>query len=85
MRGASVMTVNDYELELVKNKTGLSESEILDEVRMLVITRGAEGATLESNTTAVDVPAVAAAGPARSNRRGRCLPLRSDDGPGQWL
>jgi adenosine kinase len=58
MRGATALTVNDYELELVKRKTRLSESEILDTVRMLVITRGAEGATLESKTERVDVPAV---------------------------
>ncbi len=58
MHDALALTVNDYELELVKRKTGLSEEEILDEVRMLVVTRGAQGATLRSKTERVDVPAV---------------------------
>jgi adenosine kinase len=58
MQGAIALTVNDYELEIVKAKTGLSESEILDQVHMLVVTRGADGATLQSKTERVDVPAI---------------------------
>ena len=56
MVGAYAMTVNDYELELVKSKTGLSEAGILDRIELLVVTRGADGATLMSRQRRVDVP-----------------------------
>ena len=56
MAGAHVLTVNDYELELVKDKTGLGMAGILARVDMLVVTRGAEGASLMSQDRRVDVP-----------------------------
>ncbi|MEJ5198139.1 MAG: carbohydrate kinase family protein [Anaerolineae bacterium] len=56
MEGAYALTVNDYELELIKSKTGLDEAGILDLVGMLVVTRGADGATLMSKERRVDVP-----------------------------
>ncbi len=57
MAGAYALTVNDYELELVKSKTGLDEAGILARVGLLVVTRGAEGASLMSKMRRVDVPA----------------------------
>ncbi len=56
MTGAYAMTVNDYELELVKSKTGLDEAGILDRVKLLVVTRGADGASFISKARRVDVP-----------------------------
>jgi adenosine kinase len=56
MIGAYAMTVNDYELELVKSKTGLDEAGILARVGLLVVTRGAEGASFISAERRVDVP-----------------------------
>lgn len=56
MADAYALTVNDYELELVKSKTGLDEAGILDRVGLLAVTRGAEGASLMSKTRRVDVP-----------------------------
>ncbi len=56
LEGAYALTVNDYELELVKSKTGLDEAGILERVAMLVVTRGADGATLMSKERRVDVP-----------------------------
>jgi adenosine kinase len=50
------MTVNDYELELVKQKTGLDEAGILQRVGVLVITRGGDGSTFMSKDRRVDVP-----------------------------
>ncbi len=58
MTGAFGLTVNDYELELVKSKTGLDEAGILAQVELLVVTRGAEGASLISRARRVDVPIV---------------------------
>ena len=56
MTCAYAMTVNDYELELVKSKTGLDEAGILDRVGLLIVTRGAQGASLISRERRVDVP-----------------------------
>ena len=50
------MTVNDYELELIKSKTGLDEAGIMEQIGLLVVTRGAEGASLMSKARRVDVP-----------------------------
>ena len=58
MAGAYGLTVNDYELELVKSKTGLDEAGILAQVGLLVVTRGADGASLISQDAPVDVPVV---------------------------
>lgn len=57
MEGAYALTVNDYELELVKSKTGLAEQDVLEKVHLLVVTRGADGASLISKERQVDVPA----------------------------
>jgi adenosine kinase len=56
MAGAYGLTVNDYELEMVKQKTGLDEAAIMDRVQIVVVTRGADGATLMSRDRRVDVP-----------------------------
>jgi adenosine kinase len=56
--GAYALTVNDYELELIKSKTGLDEAGILARVGLLVVTRGGDGASLISAERRVDVPVV---------------------------
>jgi len=56
--GASIVIVNDYELELLRQKTGLGEPEILEQAATLVITRGENGSSVLSGDGRVDVPAV---------------------------
>jgi adenosine kinase len=56
LAGAYALTVNDYELELVKSKTGLDDAGLLGRVELLVVTRGGDGATLMSRDRRVDVP-----------------------------
>jgi adenosine kinase len=56
--GATVVIVNDYELELLRQKTGLGEPDILKLARALVITRGELGSTVVTSDGSVDVPAV---------------------------
>jgi adenosine kinase len=56
MQGARALTVNDYELGLIRHKTGLDEAGILQRVQMIVVTRGASGATIMSGERRVDVP-----------------------------
>ena len=54
--GAYALSVNDYELEVLKQKTGLDEAGILDQVSLLVVTRGADGSSFISKERRVDVP-----------------------------
>jgi adenosine kinase len=57
--GASLVIVNDYELELLKQKTGLGEDDILARAGALVVTRGEHGSTvLRRGGSRTDVPAV---------------------------
>jgi adenosine kinase len=57
--GAAMVIVNDYELELLRQKTGLSEADILVEAGALIVTRGEEGSSVLTRGHRVDVAAVA--------------------------
>ncbi|MEA3337504.1 MAG: carbohydrate kinase family protein [Chloroflexota bacterium] len=46
MQGARVLTVNEYEYEMVKQKSGLDEAAILDKVDVIVVTLGAKGSSV---------------------------------------
>jgi len=56
--GASVLICNDYEFELIRQKTGLSEAEAVAGADALIITKGEKGSTLLTKDGAIDVPAV---------------------------
>jgi adenosine kinase len=56
--GAALVIVNDYELELLRQKTGLSEDDILVEAGALVVTRGEQGSSVITRQNRVDVAAV---------------------------
>jgi adenosine kinase len=56
--GAKLVIVNDYELELLRQKTGLGEPDILKLAGALVITRGELGSTVVTRDAWVDVAAV---------------------------
>jgi len=58
VRGAAVVIVNDYELELLRQKTGKSESDLLREARTLIVTRGEKGSTVITADGGIDVPSV---------------------------
>jgi len=58
LAGSAITICNDYEFELIRQKTGLGEQEILNEVGMLVVTRGEQGCSIVSRDGRVDVPAV---------------------------
>src|SRR4030095_15172093 len=57
--GASMVICNDYELELIREKTGFSENEILKRAGTLVVTRGEHGSSVFNHAGRVDVPAIA--------------------------
>ena len=56
--GATIVIVNDYELELLRQKTGLDEQGILGVAKTLIVTRGEHGSSVITASGQVDVPAV---------------------------
>jgi adenosine kinase len=56
--GATIVIVNDYELELLRQKTGMSESDILVVAKTLIVTRGEHGSSIMTADGQVNVPAV---------------------------
>ncbi len=57
--GATVLICNDYEFELLRQKSGLSEEEILLRSEVLIVTRGEHGCSVIARDGRTDVPAVA--------------------------
>jgi adenosine kinase len=57
--GAAIVIVNDYELELLRQKTGMSEKDILAVAETLIVTKGEHGSSVLTGGTQTDVPAVA--------------------------
>jgi adenosine kinase len=58
VKGSDMVIVNDYELELLRQKTGMGEREILAEGSLLVVTRGEKGCTVFTPDEEINVPAV---------------------------
>jgi adenosine kinase len=58
LNGASILIVNDYELELLRQKTKLDDDGILDRANALVVTRGEHGSSVIRRTGRLDVAAV---------------------------
>lgn len=56
--GAHLVICNDYEMELIREKTGMSEADILSTAKVLVITRGENGSSVYEGSSRSDVPAV---------------------------
>lgn len=59
IQGADYLFLNEYELSLAMQKTGWSDQEIFDQVRVRVITLGSQGAKIEEHgkeTIFVTVP-----------------------------
>jgi adenosine kinase len=56
--GAFMVVCNDYEFELIRQKTGMGEQDVLAQVPLLVVTKGERGCTVTTKNGSVDVPAV---------------------------
>ncbi len=54
---ATWVTVNDYEWQLMQQKTGMTEADVVRKVEALIITRGAEGSTIHTKERAYTIPA----------------------------
>jgi len=53
---ATWITVNDYESQLLQERTGLSPHEIAERVKALIITRGAEGSHIYTEEKRIEIP-----------------------------
>ena len=58
INGARSLFVNEYEFGMVQKKTGMSESDVLENVEFLVVTRGEKGVTIYHQEDHVQVKAV---------------------------
>jgi adenosine kinase len=56
--GAAIVICNDYEFELLKQKTKLDEAAILEHSETLIITRGEHGSSILTTSEHTRVPAV---------------------------
>jgi adenosine kinase len=56
--GARLVICNDYEFELIRQKTGMDEQQLLQQASALMITRGENGCSVYESSTRSDVPAI---------------------------
>jgi len=54
---ASWVAVNDYESQLIQDRTGLSLEQLAERVQALIVTRGAEGSWIFTGGERLDIPA----------------------------
>jgi adenosine kinase len=60
---ATWLATNDYEWEVIAERTGMTVDEALGQVEAVVITRGKEGSVIHSRDGRIDVPVVSVAAP----------------------
>ena len=53
---ATYVTVNDYEWELLTDRTGLDAKQITQQVEALIITLGAKGAVIHTRDGEIEIP-----------------------------
>jgi adenosine kinase len=56
--GSALVICNDYEFELIRQKTLVDEASLLEHTRALVVTRGEDGCSIYTSAGREDVPAV---------------------------
>ncbi len=62
-RGSTMTIVNEYEFEMMKNKTGWTDQILAAQTQALIVTHGEKGSTIYTTGKAIDIPAI----PARRN------------------
>ncbi len=55
---ATYVAVNDYEGEMLAQRTGLTLTQISDRVEALIVTKGAQGAEIHTKGKKIDIPVV---------------------------
>jgi len=58
LTGAAIVICNDYEFELIRQKTGFAEKDVLEHSRALIVTRGENGSSILTASGQKDVSAV---------------------------
>ena len=53
---ATWLTVNDYEWEIVRERTGLDAAAVVSKVEALIVTRGARGSVVHTRDATFDIP-----------------------------
>ncbi|ALG67355.1 carbohydrate kinase family protein [Beggiatoa leptomitoformis] len=57
---ATWVTVNDYEWELMRDRTGLSPQQVAERTKGLIVTKGGEGSTIYTQEKTYQIPCVKA-------------------------
>ena len=57
---ATYVCVNDYESQLLQERTGLSIQQIAEKVEAAIVTRGGEGSVIHTEGKSIEIPAVKA-------------------------
>ncbi|CAK0775817.1 hypothetical protein CCP3SC15_5300001 [Gammaproteobacteria bacterium] len=57
---ATWATFNDYEAELLRERTGQSLHELAERVKGLIVTRGAQGSSIYTQDRRIDIPSAPA-------------------------
>jgi adenosine kinase len=60
IRQARWLTVNEYEWQLVQQKSGWGVAQVLEHVAALIVTRGAAGSTIQTRAGEIAIPAAPA-------------------------
>ena len=58
LKHATWLTVNDYEMQLFLDKTGMTPAEVADQVEALIITRGSAGSEIITKEKSIMIPVV---------------------------
>lgn len=58
IRGAKMLMGNEYEFGMIRNKTSLTEAELLALPQSAIITRGEEGSTIYADDQTLEIPVV---------------------------
>jgi adenosine kinase len=60
VRGSTMTIVNEYEFEMLKNKTGWTDQRVANETETLIVTLGEKGSQICSGGKTINVPVVPA-------------------------
>jgi adenosine kinase len=60
VRGSTMAVMNDYEFEMLKNKTGWNDARVAAETCALIVTRGERGSVIYTDGEQIEIPAVPA-------------------------
>jgi len=60
VRGSTMTIVNEYEFEMLKNKTGWNDAQVAAQTQTLIVTLGANGSQIHTADKTIHVPSVPA-------------------------